>query len=40
MLILRTFALYERNKAVLAFMIFVTLGAFAFALVRPPITIS
>ncbi|KAJ7212544.1 hypothetical protein GGX14DRAFT_84789 [Mycena pura] len=32
MLILRTFALYERNKAVLAFMIFVTLGAFAFAL--------
>ncbi|KAJ7211605.1 hypothetical protein GGX14DRAFT_393926 [Mycena pura] len=32
MLILRTFSLYERNKAVLAYMIFVTLGKYAFAL--------
>jgi len=31
MLIMRTFALYERNKKILAFTILVTLGAFTFA---------
>ncbi|KAJ7771296.1 hypothetical protein DFH07DRAFT_999438 [Mycena maculata] len=31
MLIMRTFALYERNKTVLAFMVLVTLGAIVFA---------
>ncbi|KAJ7480776.1 hypothetical protein FB451DRAFT_1238409 [Mycena latifolia] len=31
MLIIRTYALYERNKTVLAFTIFVTLAAFCFA---------
>jgi hypothetical protein len=32
-LIMRTYALYERNKRILAFMIVVTLAAVAFALV-------
>ncbi|KAJ6518380.1 hypothetical protein DFH09DRAFT_1287588 [Mycena vulgaris] len=32
MLIMRTFALYGRNKMILAFMILITLGAFAFAI--------
>ncbi|KAJ7167027.1 hypothetical protein C8R46DRAFT_1351221 [Mycena filopes] len=31
MLIMRTFALYQRNRTILAFMIAVTLGAFGFA---------
>jgi hypothetical protein len=34
MLIMRTYALYERNKFVLAFMIFITLTASSFAVVR------
>ncbi|KAJ7036378.1 hypothetical protein C8F04DRAFT_1095375 [Mycena alexandri] len=33
MLIMRTFALYQRNKTVLAFMLVVTIGAFVFAVV-------